>query len=222
MKGIFNAENPFFHFIGIIFDILILSLMWLLCCLPVVTLGPATSALYYSCAKCLRYGEPGPYKSYWLSFRTNLATGSVLTLIFFPFVLLLGFGGAYLYLTAVQVGGSWTVLFAAYMVLTLLPLSIMLCAFCLISRFTYKLGDLLKDSFRATVQNLPRLALTAIMAGVIFWLTSLLWNYGLPIFAPGIIAYLATYLLEPMLHRYTPDYDPEDEREPEERPWYLR
>lgn len=222
MKGIFNAENPLFRFVRLIFDMLILSLIWLLCCLPVVTFGPATSALYYSCAKCLRYGESGPCKNFWLSFKTNLATESVLTLIFFPFVLLLGFVGAYLYLTAADVGGSWTILFAAYMVLSLLPVSIMLCAFCLISRFTYNLKDLLKDSFRATVQNLPRLAAVALMAGVIFWLSSLLWSCGLPLFAPGVIAYLSTYLLEPMLHMYTPDYDPEDEREPAERPWYLR
>ena len=56
MQSFFSGENFFFRATGRILDLVVLSLLWLVCSLPMVTVGPATAALYYSCVKCLRYG----------------------------------------------------------------------------------------------------------------------------------------------------------------------
>ena len=61
----FDSESPFFCLLGRVLDIVVLSVLWLICSLPIVTIGPASAALYYSCAKCLRYKEPHPYGSFW-------------------------------------------------------------------------------------------------------------------------------------------------------------
>ena len=37
-----------------------LSVLWLLCSLPVLTLGAATTALYDSVVRCIRYKQPKP------------------------------------------------------------------------------------------------------------------------------------------------------------------
>ena len=60
VSGFFSGSNPIFRFAGRVLDVIVLSALWLFCSLGVVTIGPATAALYYSCAKCLRRGEPGP------------------------------------------------------------------------------------------------------------------------------------------------------------------
>ena len=43
----FSLENPIWKFIGNLADFFLLSCLWYLCCLPVVTAGTATTALYY-------------------------------------------------------------------------------------------------------------------------------------------------------------------------------
>jgi len=222
MRSFFDPDNTLFRFTSLVLDLFVLSLMWLVCCLPVVTIGPATAALYYSCAKCLRYRENGPYSNFWTSFKENLGTGILTTLLFLVIAIVLAIGVLYLYLAAVGLGGKWQIILAAYGVLALLPMSVMLCAFALLSRFRYKVGGLLSDSFRVTLQNLPRLLAASVLVVFLALLIRRFWMYGVIIVIPALGGYLSTYLMEPVLRKYTPDYDPEDETDPGDRPWYLR
>ena len=54
MKKLFNMDNPFWTAMGRVFDIFVLNCLWLLCCLPVFTIGPATTALFYGMFGILR------------------------------------------------------------------------------------------------------------------------------------------------------------------------
>ena len=54
----FSLENPIWKFIGNLADFFLLSCLWYLCCLPVVTAGAATTALYYVTLKMAR-GQEG-------------------------------------------------------------------------------------------------------------------------------------------------------------------
>ena len=47
MDRIFNMDNKFFTFMGRVADLIILNLLFLLCCIPIVTIGPAITAMYY-------------------------------------------------------------------------------------------------------------------------------------------------------------------------------
>ena len=47
MGRLFDLENPFWSFMGKLTDMMILTVVWFVCCLPVVTAGAATTALYY-------------------------------------------------------------------------------------------------------------------------------------------------------------------------------
>ena len=46
--AIFNPENSIWRVTGKLVDLMILSVFWLACSLPVVTLGPASAALYHT------------------------------------------------------------------------------------------------------------------------------------------------------------------------------
>lgn len=52
--GIFNPENDFWRLIEKLVDLFLLSVFWLVCSLPVFTLGPATAALYRTVVRCIR------------------------------------------------------------------------------------------------------------------------------------------------------------------------
>ena len=70
--SIFNPENSFWQALDHLADLLILSLLWLVCSLPLVTVGASTAALYDAMARCVRGGEPMPWRRFWQTFRREL------------------------------------------------------------------------------------------------------------------------------------------------------
>lgn len=76
-------NNRFFKLGGKLGDVMILSLLWLLCSLPVVTLGASTAALYFSVMKCLRgQSEERPKDIFFRSFKMNARQGLIATVIY--------------------------------------------------------------------------------------------------------------------------------------------
>ena len=47
-------ETPIFHILCTLFDLVLLNLLYILCCLPVVTIGAATTALYAALLSLIR------------------------------------------------------------------------------------------------------------------------------------------------------------------------
>lgn len=62
-------------------DIIMLSFFWLICSIPVVTMGTATSALYFAVHKRFSDGSETPVRDYWRSFKSNLGQGIILNII---------------------------------------------------------------------------------------------------------------------------------------------
>lgn len=86
-------------------DIMILSLCWFICCLPVITIGPSSAALYYAVHKRFSDNSQHPAKDFFRSFKKNLLQGIILTVIillyagitgFNLYVAIFGFNGTYL------------------------------------------------------------------------------------------------------------------------------
>lgn len=60
-RSIFRPYGPVWNFFNAITDVLLLSLLWCLCSLPLITLGASTTALYDAAVHGIRYREPGLY-----------------------------------------------------------------------------------------------------------------------------------------------------------------
>lgn len=71
MKKILNPDAPLMRFLSQAADLVILNLVWLACCLPVVTAGASTAALYRITLNMIRgTGRCGP-GAFWAAFREN-------------------------------------------------------------------------------------------------------------------------------------------------------
>ena len=82
MKNLFNADNWFWQRMSEIADLILLSLLWLVCCVPIVTIGPNTVAVYYVMLKKARgEADEGFWRLYVRSFRRNFKQGIVLGLL---------------------------------------------------------------------------------------------------------------------------------------------
>ena len=99
MRGLFNYDGPAFRFFSKVADCLILSLLWLVFSLPLITMGASFTALYYAVYK-LRRAEDGLWTAFWHGFKSNFKQATVLWLILLAVCCVLGmsFYSAYLLL----------------------------------------------------------------------------------------------------------------------------
>ena len=94
MGEFFNPEKGIWVWLSTLVDIVGLSIFWAVLCLPAVTIGPATAALYYTVVKCVRGRESGAFGYYLRSFRQNFKTGFPAGLIALAVSAALLYGGS--------------------------------------------------------------------------------------------------------------------------------
>lgn len=227
-NSIFNPNNAFFRGCAKLFDLVVLSILWALLCVPLVTAGAATAALYYTVVKCVRRGEPDPYRNFLACFKQNFKTGAITGLV----ALALGVFGIFAYnaLGVMATAGVRTafVLYIAYTLLLILLLGVVVFMFPLLSRFTLSFSELVSRGFILALRHLPS---TVVVALLVFELASFTARYVYPLLiVPGLCALLASLFFERIFLKYTPDAQtaeaaPGEETVADEEistPWYLK
>ena len=193
-SSFFNAESPFWRTFTRIMDLFGLSLCWLFCSLPLVTLGASTTALYDAVYHGVRRGENGDYVRFFTTFRTELKTSFLVTIPML--VLTLGFLLLHRTAYAMMMAGSQAggVLFYTYRLLFCIPLAVWLFACALLSRFTFTPGALLRTACQLVFAHLLSAALMIVM--VILLLSVVIWWPFSCIFIPATAAWLCSFPLE--------------------------
>ena len=82
MAGFFNADNKLWSSVNAAVDAILLNIMWLITCIPVFTIGAATTAFYYTTHKVIRNQRSGIWREYWASFKANFKQATKTWLIF--------------------------------------------------------------------------------------------------------------------------------------------
>lgn len=75
------TESPVIAFLNKMADLLLLNLLFLVCCIPVVTIGPALCALYRVSLRSIRYGDGYVVKEFFKGFKENFKQGIVVWII---------------------------------------------------------------------------------------------------------------------------------------------
>ena len=79
--SVFRADNPFMNIMTRIANLMILSFFWLVCSLPLVTLLPASAALYHTMIKVVHGNGNGVARDYFHAFAGSLRKGIPASLI---------------------------------------------------------------------------------------------------------------------------------------------
>lgn len=170
-------------------DLVLLNLLWLLGCLPIVTIGASTTAMHYVVRK-MAVGEPYTvWGSFWSSFRTNWKQATVLLLVM---TALIGVFAADFYIGTQTQGALDT----ACQVIGVLGLVIAACivtmAFPLLARYTQRVPEVLKSALLLGLTN-PHIPLAGWAAALVFPALVLL-NDHLIIIAPPAWLLIGTTL----------------------------
>lgn len=78
----FSTEGPLYKFMMQFMDLLILNFMWLLCSIPLVTIGASTAAASAVAMKMARNEEGYIAKQFLKEFKRNWKQGTILWLLF--------------------------------------------------------------------------------------------------------------------------------------------
>lgn len=203
MKKSNVMESPFYRLMGHVGDLVILNLLWLLCCLPVVTVGAATESMFAILHKQTAGEEPRVVFDFFRVFRRDFVQSTALG------VILLAAGGAALWglkLATLEDSMLSGVLAAASFLLA----AAVCCCGCwgiaLLARFTYQHGLLaLLDGARMTVANpLPTVGILLLLGWVpLLWTVAPGWGIYLllPLFLAGgsVSALGMTALMRPAI-----------------------
>ena len=165
-KSLFDPQHSLWHWMGKIPEFFLLSSLWLLLSLPVVTLIPASVALYDAVARCLRPDEKGVYRRFFRTFWKELGRGLLLSLIWVPLAVLLLWGNHILTMQ-VELGRASAFAFA-YQVSFLLPIAVLNWLVALESRFVYGYWQLQKTAVAVMLSYLPYTGvLLLVLAGAV-------------------------------------------------------
>ena len=206
-RNLINPDNGLMITMNQITDCIFLSIFWLLGCIPVVTIGASTAALYDASFRAFRRNERNTWQRFFQVFRRNWKAGILPTLVF----LLAGWGllKAVVALWNLAVAGtiSW-MLFAALTFVAVVLLGVLSVLFPVLSRFENSLGGLLKNTLFLALANLPRTAILGAVNAVALFLCA---RIVVPLFfVPSLAAMLGSYLLEPMFKPYMNDENAAD------------
>lgn len=197
MASIFGIDSAYGRFMNKVGDIILLSILWLVCSLPVVTMGTATCAAYYTAAKVLRHHSGYVSKEFFRSFRQNFRSSIGFNIVYLMLSLLLAFNYAYFNGSVSEVSFY---LRCVYIIFGFVLLGLMLNTYILLSRFELGSGKLFHMAFVICFKHLH-----ITMAFVIMCAAAAVLVYFMPwavLILPGLVFFGMTFPAEHMMKKY--------------------
>lgn len=211
MGEFFNPEKGIWAWLSALVDMVGLSVLWIFLCLPAVTIGPATAALYYAVVKCVRGRESGAFGAYLRSFRTNFKVGVRASLVVIPLFLLLLGGYRIVCWYGTRLGGMAYILYVAYYFALVLPAGVLCWLFPLLGRFDCGVRALFRTALQLTVAHLPS---TVIVVLLTFQSAVFCLNRWWPVvFLPSAAMLLVSLFTERIFQKYSPELAPKETEE---------
>lgn len=209
MGDFFHPEKGIWVWLSTLVDVCGLSILWITLCLPVVTAGPATAALYYTVVKCVRGRESGAFGYYFRSFLSGFKTGLLATLAVLPAALLLWMGHDVVRWYGTNLGGAAYILYVAYYFALIVPGGVLCWLFPLLGRFEYSLKDLFRTALQLSIAHLPSTVVVVLLTAqtAVFCLE----RWWPVLFMPSVVMLLVSLFTERIFAKYAPELAPEEE-----------
>ena len=214
MRNLFSMDSGIFRFLTRLADLMILNILFIVCCIPIVTIGASVTSLYYVTLKMAVNEEGYIAKAFLKSFRQNFRQATVIWLI----LLVLGcVFGIDFYILYYSEGSFFTVLRFCIGATALVYLMVLLYVFPTLARFYNSVKNTMRNALIMALADLPRTLLILVITAGSILITFLngytLW-YGLLVwvlFGFSLVAYANSFFLNKVFAKYTPEEPSEDE-----------
>ena len=217
MNKLFDIDSPVMKALTKLTDMFFLSVLWFACCIPIITIGPATAAMYYITLKWAKQEEVKLGATFFRAFKENFKQGIALNLIFLIVGAVLFFD--YVYMGAIE-GNAAMLSSMCFLTMGIWWLCIMFYAYPLQAQF---FNPIKRTLLNAAILSMRKIVTTVIVFAlnmlpvIVMYVSWGLFLRTIPIWilvAPGVIATVCGKLFAKLFAPYLPPV--EQEPEPEE------
>lgn len=195
MGGIFRLDSPLMKFMTLITNLVCLNVLWLLCSLPVITGGAATTAMYYVVFQYITKQDDAALKPFFRAFRENFRAVTPI------WILNLLVGAALCAEIFYLSRGAQIWLIAIFAVLLFIYSGASLYLYPLLARYDAPVKTTILNSFALAIHHFISTTLVIVLnlvpillvlfAPNLFWKFSIVWLVG----GFSLIAYLSGRIL---------------------------
>lgn len=217
MGKFFNLDSPFVQFMNRVADLMWLNILFLLCCIPVVTVGASVTAMYYVTLKMVRNEESYITKLFFKSFKQNFLQATAIWIIFITagFLLFVDYrilsGQMGLNIDNGSVRTVMQVLLIAVFIFYVFTITFV---FPLLSKFDNTIKNTIKNAFIMSIRHFP-----ATLGSIALLIIVFLLIYYIPImsmFAFILLFSVSAYVSSLMFVRVFDNYIPKTEETQDE------
>lgn len=194
-------NNLFFRLLEIVTAFFQLNLLWLLFCLPVVTIFPATVAMYCVTRQWIIHKDYSVFRSFMKFFKDNFKQSFVLGLLwlFLSGLLFLDFS------LMKSLGSMQSIFFSIFLLIALVMLMTTVFIFPMMANYEMKWTTIVKNSFFFSLRFFLTTFLAVIciaFSGVVlyFWPISFIFIFSACAFG---ISYLCNRVFQKIQHQVT-------------------
>lgn len=211
MSSIFDYDGVLMQTLSKLFDLVVVGILWIIGCIPIITLGASTTAMYSVLMKIVRGESYGVLKAFWKSFKGNFKQATIIWLIFLAIFLVLALD---FYLSLWLVNATLkAVLFIFFIFLTVVALCMFLYVFPLQACFYNTIRQTLQNAFFFSLGNMFRTILMVVFDAALIVICIVVPQ--LSIFMGVIVALVNTLLIRKPFSKYM-DANPEEAETEEE------
>lgn len=218
MSRIFDVEGPLFSGLSRLADLFWLNVLFIVCSIPIFTIGASATALYYVTLKMVKNEECYITKSFFRSFKQNFKQGTAIWFI------MMAVGGLLL-VDYLIMNGTLSDVSAIPDTVRKVILVVLLAAaivyvftlryvFPLLARFDNSVKNTIRNALLISIRHLP---LSAVLVAL-FILTIFIFVKFLPqvfifylIIVLSLVAYISSHLFVKIFANYMPTENPEGE-----------
>ena len=191
-------DNPIMRGMGRLADFIILNLLWVVCSIPIITIGASTTALYTVMLKLVKNEEGYIAKGFLKAFKENFKQSTIMWIIFLLISIVFVVDFVSIKLMSDEIGGILQILF---LFMGALLAAWMGYAFALQARFVNTVKNTLKNAMILVFAKLPFTVLIVLLTVgpvLVTFLTVRTLVIGVMVwFFAGVslVAWLNSYLL---------------------------
>lgn len=198
-----NLDSPVIAFLATVADFMILNILFIVCCAPVITIGPAVSALYTITMREARHEGGYIFKPFLKAFKNNFRQSFLLSILYVLIGTVLGFGLKFWW-ERVEISTVDRVMLIITGVFALAYLLSLLYVFALNARFYNTFLKTAKNALILSVFNLKEtilLSLISVIVIVLMVFTKEVWIFMM-IGGFSVCAYIKSFLLIRVFRQY--------------------
>ena len=209
-----GSDNKFHRFMGSLFYMAIVNILWIVCCLPVFTFGASTTAMYTVAFRIVRGKEGKLTEEFFRAFRRNFRQALPITVIMLFTAALLATG--IIGLRGMREPNS--VLYGLLIVLCVAAIAVFSYVYPLLAVFDNTTPVLFNNAWRLAVVNLPITMMCVILNSFLLLLLYTIPGAFAYVIGPWIVfGFALAHLIDATyLYKIFEKYIPEEEKETDE------